>query len=144
MEVGENEDPKTLGTQKALNTVVEIEKPSSECFAREVDSYLVISTEFEVIIEKDFCMKGCYKNWRSYKNIKIPENAVNKCTGLLELTHSGECTVGDVGKRISLICSISWSQGSTRWKRECALICSGGYGYQNQVDLRCSDPFKSG
>ena len=128
--------------KRALNTTIELSKPGSECVVRKFDEYVFTSTEFEATIEKDFCMKGCYKDWELYKEIDFPEDAMNGCVSLLRLSQERKCSESEVGKRISPPCTVSWNVGRAKLKRECALICSGGYGYQNWVDLRCGNSFR--
>lgn len=134
----EGEDP----AKKAKNVSVELEKPGSECLVRKFDEYLLTSSEFEATIEKEFCMKGCYKDWELYENITFPSYAQHECGDLLGLSQTRKCSEFEVGKRISPVCTITWSVGEIEYRRECALICSGGYGYQHWVDLRCSEVFR--
>lgn len=130
----ESEDP----AKKASNVEFELEKPGSECLVREVDEYLLTSSEFEATIEKEFCMKGCYRDWELYENIQFPNYAKSDCDSLYGLSRTRKCSESEVGKRLSPICTISWTAGNIEYKRECALICSGEYEYQRWVDLRCS------
>lgn len=133
-----DEDPE----EKALNTDIELEKPGSEYLVREFDEYVLTSNEFEATIEKDFCMKGVYKDWKLYESINFPNYAENNCTNLQQIAQRRRCSEAEVGKRISPPCTISWQAGDTQWKRECALICTNKSGYQHLIELRCSEAFQ--
>ena len=126
----------------ALNTDIELQKLGSECLVRKTDEYTLTSSRYEATIEKEFCMKGCYKEWELFENITFPETASSNCYELQEMSKTRKCTDGEVGKRISPVCHISWTEGDKVWKRECALICSvGSSNYEHWVELRCSKAF---
>lgn len=129
---------------EAFNTTVELDKPGSDCLVREFDEYCASSGEFHATIERDYCMKGCYKDWKLYQEVSFPGYAENNCPGLFQLSQTRKCSESEVGKRLSPPCTISWKVDDVTYKRECALICSGGYGYQHWVDLRCSEVYQEG
>ncbi len=137
-ELLKGDDPVT----KAEITEIELDKPGSDCLVRDFDEYEVTESEYEATIEKEYCMKNCYEDWERYEDINVPGYAKNECLELLQLSQTRKCDESEEGKRLSPPCFITWQIGDTTYKRECALICSGGYGYQRWVDLRCSDEFK--
>ncbi|MFP3953716.1 MAG: hypothetical protein ACLFVS_06295 [Candidatus Acetothermia bacterium] len=134
----EGEDPVT----KAQITDIELDKPGSECIVRDFGEYVVTDSDNSATIEKEYCLKNCYDDWKIYDDVDFPGYAKDECPDLLQVSQTRKCDESEEGKRLSPPCFITWQIGDTLYKRECALICSGGYGYQRWVDLRCSEEFQ--